>query len=189
MGNRASITFFNSDLQFSPTAFVHWHGSSVLEYLKYFKEDVGPREGDQSMACARFIGWLHENPLSGSELSLAVLNNDFEYEAFEDLDREDLRDRFENPIHRFEWIDDHLCHELGDMREDNGEFFVWCQGDWEVFHYTDVTFDDESKEFGFRRELLLEIKFPMTGKETIILPKYKDLYDRKEEQKSKRRSG
>jgi hypothetical protein len=69
MGDRA-IVVFKSVNKYSPCVYVHWDGSEIPSYL--IKAAPSMRKGDESYACARFIGYL--NGMIEGPRSLGVYN-------------------------------------------------------------------------------------------------------------------
>lgn len=69
MGERALVVFKSGD-EHSPAVYLHWGGMDVGNWLTQAAPRM--RGGDHSYACARFIGYCHEQ-ISG-QLSLGVFN-------------------------------------------------------------------------------------------------------------------
>lgn len=70
MGDRA-LVIFTDGKEVSPTAYLHWGGEAVPEYLKEHKTLMADRKGDVSYSCARFIGICHSKDAQGN-LSIGV---------------------------------------------------------------------------------------------------------------------
>ena len=69
MGERALIVFKDGN-GYSPSVYLHWNGYEVGAMLTNAAQ--GLRSGDAGYACARFVGYCHEQIPGG--LSLGLIN-------------------------------------------------------------------------------------------------------------------
>jgi hypothetical protein len=74
MGDRVLIQFINGHdaREFSPVAYLHWHGDSAPALIRACADLMRGRDGDTGYAFARFIGICH-NAIGGN-LSLGAWN-------------------------------------------------------------------------------------------------------------------
>jgi hypothetical protein len=72
MGDRVLIQFINGAGEFSPVAYLHWHGASAPALIRACSDLMRGRDGDTSYAFARFLGVCHE-AINGN-LSLGAWN-------------------------------------------------------------------------------------------------------------------
>jgi hypothetical protein len=73
MGDRAYITFHDGTGETSPTVYLHFEGSEVVELLMKLRDLMADRNFDVSYVCARFIGICHD--LITGNLSLGVYDS------------------------------------------------------------------------------------------------------------------
>lgn len=69
MGDRAVVVFTDGDIV-SPGIYLHWHGSSVGEWIGELAKLMGTRQGDVSYAAARFAGLCHQKIEGNTSLGL-----------------------------------------------------------------------------------------------------------------------
>lgn len=74
MGDRVLIQFVNGRdaREFSPVAYLHWHGEGAPDLIKACAALMAGRDGDTGYTFARFIGICHET--IGGNLSLGAWN-------------------------------------------------------------------------------------------------------------------
>lgn len=73
MGFRSTVQVVESEHDFSPLAYCHWHGSRVLDTIK--RAAPAMRAGDLHYATARLFGHLHNDTGGDGEIMSFGISN------------------------------------------------------------------------------------------------------------------